>query len=313
MTRPLILMKTSLFLLTILFANYSAAQEMRVILLGTGSPGPYTDRAGPATLVIAGNQTLLFDAGRNAVVQLWQKRIPVRNIDSVFLTHFHHDHFNGLADLWLTGWIGTEYGLRNSPMRLVGPVGTETIASGLELAYSRNNEIRVLDENLPVAASSFSVSEFQSPGVIYEEDGVSVTAFNVNHGELITPAVGYRVDYMGLSTVISGDTTYDERLVAASVNTDLLIHEVMAWDDESMRTVPTSREIAAHHTTPEEAGQIFSQAEPRLAAYSHLVVRNTSDEELINRTRNYYSGPLVVGSDLMEFLISPQEIEIIIP
>ena len=281
------------------------AQEVRVTLLGTGSPAPSPVRFGPATLVQAGGQTLLFDVGRGAVVRLWQRGIPVRSVDAVFLTHLHHDHFNGLADLWLTGWLRTEYGQRQTPLRLIGPVGTETVARGLELAYSRNVDIRVADEHLPREGAAFEVAEFTAPEVVYSQGGVEVRAFPVDHGEAITPAVGFRVDYAGLSVVLSGDTTYDERLVESARGVDLLIHEVMAWNDEAMRTVPGAPDIAAHHTTPEEAGRIFAQAAPALAVYTHLVVRGVTDDQLEARTRTAYDGPLVVGHDLMTFVVRP--------
>lgn len=305
--------KTASLVLSLVIASGAFAQEMTVILLGTGTPAPNPERAGPATLVRAGDQTLLIDAGRNVTTRLWQKRIPFRDIDAVFLTHFHHDHINGLGDLWMTGWLGTDYGLRRKPMLLVGPEGVGKIAGGLELAYSRNVEIRTLDENLPEEAASFTVHEFTSPGVVYDEGGVSVQAFTVNHGELITPAVGYRIDYAGLSVVISGDTTYDERVAAAARGTDLLIHEVMAFDAKAMQAIPTATQIAAHHTTPEEAGRIFDMASPRLAAYSHLVLRGTSDEELTRRTRTAYDGPLVIGRDLMEFVITADGVDVASP
>jgi len=193
---------------------------------------------------------------------------------------------------------------------LTGPEGTQTVADGLELAYSRNAEIRIADELLPEAAGSFAVSEFVAPDIAYEEAGVRVTAFPVNHGELITPAVGYRVDYAGLSVLISGDTTYDEQLVEAAENVDLLVHEVMAWDEEAMTTVPGAAEIAAHHTTPEEAGMIFAQAAPKMAAYTHLVLRGMTDELIEERTRTTYSGPLAIGQDLMSFAITNQGVQV---
>lgn len=301
---------TLLCLLCLITGLQCTAQEMRVTLLGTGSPAPSAERAGPATVVRAGDQTLLIDAGRNVVTRLWQKRIPVRDIDAVFLTHYHHDHLNGLADLWLTGWLGTDYGQRNSPMLLIGPEGVNNVAAGLETAYRRNKEIRTLDENLPAAGATFEAREFTAPETVYSQNGVTVQAFTVNHGELITPAVGYRIDYAGLSVVISGDTTFDERLIKAASGTDLLVHEVMAWDQQAMETIPTAAQIAAHHTTPEEAGRVFSRVRPKLAAYSHLVLRGTSDAQLTQRTRTTYNGPLAIGSDLMSFVITSDGVSI---
>ena len=88
------------------------ADELKVTLLGTGSPNPDIHRFSMSTLVEAGEQKLLFDAGRGSSMRLWQMQVPLGRIDAIFLTHYHSDHTIGLPDLWLTGWIGTPYGRR---------------------------------------------------------------------------------------------------------------------------------------------------------------------------------------------------------
>jgi ribonuclease Z len=81
-------------------AHAEAGQgDFKVTLLGTGTPGPNPDRFGPATLVEAGDQKLLFDAGRGATVRLWQLKIPFSKVSPLFLTHFHSDHTVGIPDL----------------------------------------------------------------------------------------------------------------------------------------------------------------------------------------------------------------------
>ena len=59
-----------------------------------------------------------------------------------------------------------------------------------------------------------------------------------------------------------------------------------------------------HHTTPEQAGNVFSRVKPKLAVYSHIVPFNASD--LVTHTRKTYSGPLEVGEDLMSFEIGDE-------
>lgn len=287
----------------------AAAQTLRVTLLGTGVPTPSAERFQAATLVEAGSKKILVDAGRGASVRLWQIGIPLSRIDAVFLTHFHSDHINGLGDLWATGWLSSQYGRRSAALHVIGPVGTSEMTAGIELTYARDVAIRAADQKLPLEGAAFDVEEFSSGGVVYEEDGVKVTAFEVNHGELIKPAYGYRIDYAGRSVLISGDTKFDERIIAAGEGVDLLIHEVMSTDERVFKEAPRLLSVKDHHTMPEEAGVVFDRVKPKLAVYSHIVMLSLPGilppplSDLIERTRKTYQGPLVVGEDLMRFEI----------
>ena len=295
----------------ILFACSStfAADNFRVTLLGTGDPIPRLDRFGPATLVEVAGQYLLFDVGRGATQRLVQLGVPLRDLDAVFLTHFHHDHLVGLPDLWMTGWIPPPFGRRSVPFEVWGPTGTASLLSNLEEAFEANTNIRIPDELLVPAGIEMDAHEFDEDGVVYEQDGVKVTAFAVDHGDLIKPAYGYRIDYKDRAVVISGDTRYDENLIKASEGADLIIHEVALASKELLESSEQFRRIVAHHTTPEEAGTVFAKVGPQLAVYTHLVMLSGETipeaplSSLITRTRTTYDGPLVIGEDLMTFIV----------
>lgn len=152
------------------------------------------------------------------------------------------------------------------------------------------------------------VEEFDKEGIVYEKSGVKITAFEVNHGDAIKPAFGYRVDYKGHSVVISGDTRYNENVIRYGRGTDLLIHEV-AMAAPALMQIPAMQRIMSHHTTPKEAGMIFAKARPRLAVYSHIAllsnekIAEPSLDDLVAETRQTYGGPLEVGEDLTAFEI----------
>lgn len=285
----------------------ASADNFRVTLLGTGDPIPRPDRFGPATLVQVGDQTLLFDVGRGAATRMVQMGVPLSSIDATFLTHFHHDHLIGLDDVWMTGWIPPPFGRRQEPMEVWGPVGTANLLASLDKGFELNTKIRIPDELLAPEGIKLIAHEFDSDGVVYEQDGVKVTAFAVDHGELIKPAYGFRIDYDGRALVISGDTRFDRNLIAAAKGADLVIHEVALASDELLASSKQFQRIVAHHTTPEEAGIVFAEIGPKLAVYTHLVIlRGPTIPEaplstLIPRTRTNYDGPLVVGEDLMSF------------
>ena len=143
------------------------------------------------------------------------------------------------------------------------------------------------------------VSHDIKQGIVFEQDGVKVTAFLVDHGP-VKPAFGYRIDYRGHSVVLSGDTRMSENLIKFSEGVDVLIHE--ATDPDVVRARPNyaaNREameaIIAHHTTPEQAGEIFSRVKPRLAVYSHAL----NLETLLTKTRKTYAGPLQGPEDML--------------
>lgn len=68
--------------------------------------------------------------------------------------------------------------------------------------------------------------------LIYDQSAVKVTAIEINHGELIKPASGYRVDYDGRSAVISTDSKYHPLLAEPAIGSDLFIHAFGAAKSE---------------------------------------------------------------------------------
>jgi ribonuclease Z len=276
--------------------------------LGTGSPGPQPDRFGPATLVEAGSQALLIDAGRGATIRLFQLGVPLSRVGPLFLTHFHSDHTVGIPDVWLSGWLGGPWARRTTPFRVVGPTGAKELMLNLQRAYEADIKIRTADEKYPAEGIKVITDEFTTGGVVYDRDGVRVTAFEVDHGDLIKPAYGYRIDFKGRSVVLSGDTRFNENVIKFGTGADLLIHEVAAVRPELMKDKQVVQ-VMAHHTSPQEAGVVFQRAAPKLAVYTHVVllarpgVKALTTDELVAQTRESYQGPLVVGEDLRAFEI----------
>jgi ribonuclease Z len=293
----------------------SAQPAIRVTLLGTGRPDPILERFGPSTLIEAGGETLLIDCGRGATQRLWQLRIPLSRVGAVFLTHLHSDHTVGLPDLWLTGWLPTPYGRREAPLGVWGPSGTRGMTEALRQAYAWDIDRRGRGEGLPAAGVALDGHDV-GPGVVFARNGVRVTAFLVDHGGLLEPAYGYRVEYRGRSVVVSGDTRPSESLISASAGADLIVHEVIAAPAALLEQSETARRIVSFHTLPEDAGRIFARARPRLAVYSHVILLSTDPAfpappltELVPRTRATYDGPLEVGEDLMAIEIG-REIQV---
>lgn len=275
--------------------------EIRVTLLGTGTPRPLMDRFGPSILVEAGSEKLIFDVGRGAMQRLLQLGVSYADVTGVLLTHLHSDHTVGLPDLWLTGWLISR---RATPTPLWGPTGTTHMAKSLESAYIFDRDIRVRDDKVPAAGGHLDAHDI-GERIVFERNGVKVTSFLVDHG-VVRPALGYRVDAGGRSVVLSGDTRYSPNLISHAKGVDLLIHEVGAASAEELRTDAHTRTIIEHHTTPEKAARLFNEVHPKLAVFSHIVLRGVPVDEVMRTTRLTYAGPLQLGEDLMRFHVGEQ-------
>ena len=264
-------------------------------------------RAGAMTLVRAGDETLLFDAGRGVVERLYQANTKASDLTAVFLTHFHSDHIVGLPDLWLTGRLRLAWGSRTKVLDVYGPTGNAQFIAELAKAYDADVKARSTEPHAGIAGH-----EFTKDGVVFDRNGVTVTAFTVDHGPT-KPSVGYRIDYKGRSVLISGDTRYDENVIKYGAGVDLLLHEVLVASPKLLQARPAMKSIFDLHTSPEQCGEVFAKTKPKLAAYTHLVFFGgpafgapgaaPSVDEMMAETRKTYQGPLVSGEDLMVFEI----------
>ena len=293
------------FVISLLSFTQARSDQLRVTLLGTGTPVPSVTRFGFSTLVEAGDQRLLFDFGRGVSIRLNQIKVPLGSITAHFLTHFHSDHTNGLPDLWLTGWLRPPYGQRNQAFVIYGPQGLRELTSGLRAAYAKDISTRAEDEGSPLSGVEFEAHEINT-GVIYEREGVKVSAFKNDHGSKVLPSLGFKVEYLGKTVVISGDTKFSEEVVRQSMNADLLIHCVTVIPDALLKQFPQYQSIYEHLSSPEQAARVFQLAKPKRAVYSHIGLNGDATvQDLIARTKAVYDGPLVVGEDLMRFDLLP--------
>jgi ribonuclease Z len=260
-------------------------QTVQVTLLGTGSPTLSVERMGPCTLIEAGSERLLFDAGRGCAIRLAQARVPWRDLTQVFLTHLHADHTFALPDLHVMGWVLG----RTDTLEVHGPSGTSEMMTSMIRAVEPDiaSRLRSVPTRKPPV---YHATEIQ-PGVVYERGGMKVTAFEVPHS--ISPAFGYRIDANGRSIVLSGDTRYSETLIRNAQGVDVLVHEVVFG-----AATAEQQQIANAHTTPEQAAQVFAATKPKLAIYSHLILFGAPADDVVAATQKGYSGRVEMGTDL---------------
>jgi ribonuclease Z len=302
-----------LIFFTIYFSSVKA-QPFKITLLGTGAPVPSIERFGSSILVEAGDQKLLFDCGRGAAQRLWQLKIPLGQINALFLTHLHSDHVVGIPDVWLTGWIPAVYGRRSSPFYVFGPGGTVEMAENLSKAFFWDITTRSKENNKADSGAIITARDIKE-GFVWEKNGVKVIPFTVRHATFIDSALGYKIEYAGHSVILSGDTRYSENLVQYAKEADVIVHEVAAANEYSVKNSSLVNQILGFHSSPEDAAKVFNQTRPKLAVYSHIVLLTADPSfppptvnDLITRTAKIYKGRFEVGEDLLIILIGDEVI-----
>ena len=245
----------------------AAPTDLRVTFLGTGAPRPSFDRYGPIALVEAGPQRILVDPGpglRERLLQAGSFEF-FTGLDHVLVSHLHFDHTVSLPDLWLTGWL---YG-RRTPLVVEGPVGTQAMMRHVEQAFSWDVAYREA-VGVPSAGVAIEARDV-TPGVVFERDGLTVTAFEVEHMPIDVKTrkrlpfegqtLGFRFDYHGHSLVLSGDTRPSENLVTHARGVDVLVHEVQVPSPDETDEAKLANVSLSVHTEPKDAAGIFTRAQ----------------------------------------------------
>jgi ribonuclease Z len=274
----------------------TSTPQMQVVLLGTGFPRPSADRAGPSAAIVIGDRTFVVDAGRGVVMRLVGAKLPLNTVQCVFITHLHSDHIDGLPDLYNTPWVLG----RTKPFELYGPAGTQALADGMLQFFAADIHIRAdLTEMHPREGAKINV-HIVHEGVVYEDAGLRVTAFAVDHRP-VEPAFGYRFDFGGRAIVISGDTRPSDNLIAHAKGVDVLVHEAYLSEYFSKTDSPeVAARLRAYHTTAEQAGQVAAAAGVKLLVLTHLIPGD-NDAEFLRRASQNFRGRIVVGKDLDRF------------
>lgn len=269
--------------------------SLEVTLLGTGSPLPDPDRAGPSTLVRAGDATILVDAGRGVLLRLAAVGVVPVLLDAVLLTHLHSDHITDLNDVITTHWVMTA---APTPLRVYGPPRTaEVVAAALAmLAPDRSYRLAHHDDLTwdPVV----EVVEVE-PGQVLDVRGATVRVHATDHRP-VEPTVGYRIEHGGRAAAIAGDGVPCPALDELCRGADVYVQTVIR--DDLVRLIRNERiqDILDYHSSVSQAAQTAARAGVATLLLTHYVPAMAPDQADAWRAiaAAEFDGDIVLGDDL---------------
>lgn len=269
---------------------------MEIITLGTGSPLPDPNRAGPATLVKAAGHHLLFDCGRGVLMRAAAAGTGAVLLSRVLLTHLHSDHTTDFNDVLTSRWVMSP---EPNPLQVIGPVGTARYVDAVTAMLADDVSYRLAHhEDLGWGPPS-EVAEVSS-GVVFETEGLRVIAEPTDHAP-VHPTVGYRVEADGKSAVIAGDTVPCGGLDQLCAGADLYVQTVL--NESLVSQVPMQRfkDTIDYHSSIAQAAQTAERNGVKTLVLTHMVPAPFPGTEgsWIEEAAEHFSGEIVMAADLM--------------
>ncbi len=294
--------------------------DLSVAFLGTGGAVPSARRATASLLVLRGGERLMFDCGEGTQRQL-QKSLGLVQVDEIYLTHFHADHFLGLPGLLKT------YDLtdREAPLTVYGPRGLQDLFKTLGRLIGRigfrlelvelepgdvmdveGGEIRAFEVEHSVRACGYALVEEERPGRFDLEaakrlgvpEGPAFAA--LQRGETVEgesgPVAPEKVvgeARPGRKLAITGDTGPCEATVEAARGAELLVHDASFAEEETRRARDTG------HSTIRQAAEVARDAEVRMLAAVHI------------SSRYHVGAMLEEGRAVFEPTVAPRDFDVV--
>jgi ribonuclease Z len=270
---------------------------IEVTLLGTGSPIPDPNRAGPSTLVRAGGQVFLVDCGRGVLQRAAAAGVGAAGLSALLLTHLHSDHIAELGDLVITSWV-TNFAPDPAPLPIIGPPGTaETVEATLK-AFGHDIDYRIAHHADLNAPPPIDVHEY-TEGPVWDRDGVTIRVAPTDHRP-VAPTIGFRIEFGGASVVLAGDTVPCASLDELAGGADALVHTAIRKD--ILIHVPQQRvkDVCDYHSSVQEAAATAARAGVGTLVLTHYVpaIAPGQEEQWRALAATEFKGQIELGDDL---------------
>jgi ribonuclease Z len=271
---------------------------MQVIILGSGSPLPDPQRAGPSTLVRTSAGDFLFDCGRGVLMRAAGAGSGAGAFRAVLLTHLHSDHITDLNDVYTSRWVTS---FQPNPLPVYGPPGTAALLGAVHAMLEPDIGYRLAHHDDLQWPPSAAVTEVKAAvGVVFEEGTVRITAAPTDHAP-VRPTVGYRIDDAGQSVVIAGDTVPCSGLDELSTGAGVLVHTVVRPDLIQQFGLPRLSDVLDYHSSVAQAAQTAARNGVGTLVLTHLVPAPApgTEQEWLDQAGAHFEGPVILAADLL--------------
>ena len=270
---------------------------IEITLLGTGSPIPDPNRAGPSTLVRTNGQTFLIDCGRGALQRMAAVGAGAAGLSALLLTHLHSDHVGELGDLLITRWI-TTFTPDPAPLPIIGPPGTAEMVEATLAAFRHDIGYRIAhhaDLTEPPAVEVFEYTD----GVVWDRDGVTIRVAPTDHRP-VAPTIGFRIETGSESVVLAGDTVPCDTLDGLARGADALVHTVIRKDIIDHIPQQRIKDICDYHSSVQQAAATAARAGVGTLVMTHYVPALVPGQEDQWRAlaASEFGGRIELGDDL---------------
>ena len=272
-----------------------------ITLLGTGSPMVDPNRAGPSTLVKAGDSVFLVDCGRGVLMRAAAAGVGAATLTALLLTHLHSDHITDLSDVITTRWVTT---FVPTPLPIIGPPGTKAVVEATLAALAPDISYRIAHHADITEPPSVQVYEY-TDGQVWDADGVRITVAPTDHRP-VEPTIAFRIEYDGTSVVLAGDTVPCAGLDELASGAGALVHTVIRKDLVALVPQQRLKDILDYHSSVEQAAATAARAGVGTLVLTHYVPPPAPGQEDQWRAlaATEFSGPVELGDDLLRVTIS---------
>ncbi|KHO23864.1 ribonuclease Z [Mycolicibacterium setense] len=277
---------------------------IEVTLLGTGSPIPDPDRAGPSTLARAGDHTFLIDCGRGVLQRLAAVGSGANQLSALLLTHLHSDHIADLGDVIITRWVSS-FAPEPAPLPIIGPPGTADVVDAMLRAFGHDIGYRIARHADLPGPPRVEVHEY-TDAVVWDRGGVQIRVGPTDHRP-VTPTIAFRIEHGGASVVAAGDTVPCPGLDALAAGAGALIHTAIRKDLIAMLPQQRIRDICGYHSSVQEAAATATRAGVGILILTHYVpaIAAGTEDDWRALAASVFDRQIELGDDLHRVEVHP--------